>query len=126
MTRKSALLLSLLSATLVLSACGGERTSPASPADSAGGTLTVYSGRNEKLIEPLIERFRKETGIDVEVRYGDTAELAATLMEEGARTPAAVFIAQDAAALGALSDRQIFRPLPEQLLGMVPERFRSP
>jgi iron(III) transport system substrate-binding protein len=37
-----------------------------------------------------------------------------------------VFIAQDAAALGALSDRQIFRPLPEQLLGMVPERFRSP
>ena len=126
MTRKPTLLICALLAILVFSACGGERTSPATPADSAGETLTVYSGRNEKLIEPLIDRFRKETGIEVEVRYGDTAELAATLMEEGARTPAAVFIAQDAAALGALSDRQIFRPLPEPLLGMVPERFRSP
>lgn len=124
MTRKPNLLISLLLAMLVVSACGGERTVPTP--DAAGEILTVYSGRNEKLIEPLIERFRKETGIEVQVRYGDTAELAATLMEEGARTPAAVFIAQDAAALGALSDRQVFRPLPEQLLGMVPERFRSP
>lgn len=127
MTRQPSLLLSLLFAILVVSACGGERTVSTPEADdSAVETLTVYSGRNEKLIEPLIERFRKETGIEVQVRYGDTAELAATLMEEGTRTPAAVFIAQDAAALGALSDRQIFRPLPEQLLGMVPERFRSP
>jgi iron(III) transport system substrate-binding protein len=127
MTRKPAPLARLLLAILLVSACGGERA-PGAPgaADSAGGVLTVYSGRNEKLIEPLIERFRRETGIAVRVRYGDTAELAATLMEEGGRTPAAVFIAQDAAALGALSDREVFRPLPEELLGMVPERFRSP
>lgn len=127
MARKPPLLTSLLLAILVVSGCGGERASATGDAaGSAGETLTVYSGRNEKLIEPLIEMFRRETGIDVQVRYGDTAELAATLMEEGSRTPAAVFIAQDAAALGALSDRRIFRPLPQNILGAVPERFRSP
>jgi iron(III) transport system substrate-binding protein len=127
MIRKPTLPIGFLLAILVTSACGGERTSPArGAADSAGETLIVYSGRNEKLIEPLIERFRKETGIEVQVRYGDTAELAAMLMEEGARTPAAIFIAQDAAALGALSDRELFQPLPKTLLETVPERFRSP
>ena len=92
----------------------------------ARGLLTVYSGRSENLIGPLLERFRQASGIDVAVRYGGTAELVATLLEEGDATPAGVFIGQDAGALGALSAAGLFRPLPDTLLERVPAVFRSP
>jgi iron(III) transport system substrate-binding protein len=103
-------------------ATGGTTTTP----EAAGGTLTVYSGRNEELIGPIIERFEKETGIQVNVRYGDTAELAATILEEGQNSPADVFFAQDAGALGALAQEDRLAQLPNDLLDMVDERFRSP
>jgi iron(III) transport system substrate-binding protein len=86
----------------------------------------VYSGRSEELIGPIIERFEEESGIDVEVRYGDTAELAATILEEGQNSPADIFFAQDAGALGAVSDEGLLSPLPEDVLNRVEERFRDP
>ena len=86
----------------------------------------MYSGRNEELVGPIIERFEEESGIDVEVRYGDTAELASTISEEGANSPADIFFAQDAGALGAVSDRGLLRELPEDALNRVEERFRDP
>jgi len=88
--------------------------------------LTIYSGRNENLVGPLIEQFREQTGIDVQVRYGDTAEMAATILEEGQNSPADLFFAQDAGALGALAQAGRFVALPNPLLAQVEPRFRSP
>ena len=96
------------------------------PAVAQGGSLTVYSGRTETLVGPLLDRFRRESGVDVRVRYGDTAELAATILEEGRNSPADVFFAQDAGALGALDARGVLRPLPDDLLQRVPPGFRAP
>jgi len=96
------------------------------PADPEPVTLTVYSGRNEALIGPILEQFEAETGISVVVRYGSTGEVAATILEEGANSPADVFIAQDAGALGALAKEGLLRALPGELLGKVDSRFRSP
>lgn len=106
---------------LVATACGtGGRTTTGAPE-----AITVYSGRSEKLIGALLTRFTAETGIEVDVRYGDTAELAALILEEGSNSPADVFLAQDAGALGALQDAGRFTPLPPEILERVPERFRS-
>jgi iron(III) transport system substrate-binding protein len=88
--------------------------------------LTVYSGREEELVEPLFERFEKETGIDVDVRYGDSAELAATIAEEGDNSPADVFFAQDPGSLGAVEEEDQLAELPGEILDRVPERFRDP
>lgn len=87
-------------------------------------TLTIYSGRGEALIAPLIQQFQAETGIEAEVRYGGTAEMATLLMEEGDATPADVFWAQDAGALGALCDS--FAELPAETNETVLEVFRNP
>jgi len=85
--------------------------------------ITLYSGRGEPLIAPIISAFTAETGIRVNVRYGGTAELAILLQEEGERSPADLFWAQDAAALGAVAD--LFQTLPQATLDKVPAAYRD-
>jgi iron(III) transport system substrate-binding protein len=120
-----ALLAAVLVATLLVG--GLLLTGCRAASDAIGGVpaLTVYSGRNEALIGPLFDRFTESSGVPVRVRYGDSAELAATLLEEGARTPADVFVSQDAAALGALARQGRLVELPERLTGLLDDRFTS-
>jgi len=92
----------------------------------ASNALVIYSGRSENLVGPLIEQFREETGIDVEVRYGSTPEIAATLLEEGTNSPADVFFAQDPGGLGAVANAGLLATLPEGIVNTVLEEFRSP
>ncbi len=81
--------------------------------------LVVYSGRNENLVAPVIESFTAETGIRVEVRYGGTSAMAATILEEGPNSPADVFYGQDAGALGALAKARRLQVLPEDVQSLV-------
>jgi iron(III) transport system substrate-binding protein len=89
-------------------------------------TITIYSGRDERFVKPLYDRFMELTGIELRVRYGDSATLAATLLEEGSNSPADIFFAQDAGALGAVASEGRLRVLPESVLRRVPKRFRAP
>ena len=114
------LVTALVALALVGAACGGN------DAAEADGKLTVYSGREEELVEGLFEKFEQQTGIDVEVRYGDSAELAATIAEEGDNSPADVFFAQDPGSLGAVEEQGLLAMLPESTLARVPTRFRDP
>src|SRR3990172_590497 len=68
----------------------------------AGGTLTVYSGRTPELIQPLLDAFSADTGTEIEVRYGDSADLALLIDAEGDQTPADVLISQSPGATGYL------------------------
>lgn len=97
----------------------------AAVAQSENERLTVYSGRSEGLIGPILQQFTAETGVQVDVRYGGTAEMAATILEEGGNSPADVFIAQDAGALGALAAAGRLLPLPSDVLERVPAPFVS-
>lgn len=110
------------SATTVSTTAADAATEPTA---AAAGELVVYSGRSEELVAPLVEQFEAASGIDVAVRYGDTAELAATILEEGANAPADVYWAQDAGALGALAKAGRLAPLAAELLDRVPAQFRA-
>jgi iron(III) transport system substrate-binding protein len=129
-----------LALALGASACGNGEDDPTptddasdDTADDAGddgsaapeGPLTVYSGRSEELVGFIFEDFEEETGIQVDVRYGDTAELAATITEEGDASPADVYFAQDAGALGALQAEGLLTELPDDVLDQVDPLFRS-
>lgn len=120
----------VLAATLALAACGG--SGPEAPAQEGtttaaeeSGPLLVYSGRNENLVAPVVERLQEELGVTVEVRYAGTGELAAQLLEEGQRTEADVFFGQDAGALGALARAGLLAPLDDDVLDLVPEQYRD-
>ncbi|MEY4424637.1 MAG: hypothetical protein RJB56_264 [Actinomycetota bacterium] len=88
-------------------------------------SITVYSGRSEDLIAPLLEQFTAETGIGVEVRYSDSASLAAQILEEGSNVQADVFFSQDAGALGAVSEAGAFKNLNSDITDLVPAEYRS-
>jgi iron(III) transport system substrate-binding protein len=101
---------------LTLAACGDDQDS--------NGPLTVYSGRNESLLQPLVDQFEEATGHQVEVRYGSSAEMAAAILEEGSATPADVFYSQEVGAVGALDTAGRLAPLPPDVVSLVDERFR--
>jgi iron(III) transport system substrate-binding protein len=92
----------------------------------AGDVLTVYSGRTADLIGPLFARFERETGIDLKVRYGDSAEVAGAVLEEGDRPRADVLIVQDAGNIGQVAKAGRLLPLDPAVIDKVPVQFRSP
>lgn len=115
-----------ISAVVVLAGCSSETSSAPDLSSTAGAeSLVLYSGRAETLIAPLLETFTSETGIEVSVRYGESAELAATILEEGQNSRADVFLAQDAGALGVIGEQANPIPLPKDLLDLVPSKYRS-
>ena len=106
-------------AVATLSGCAAQ------PALESKDSIVIYSGRDEEIVKPLIEIFEKESGIQVEVRYAGSAELAAQLLEEGANSPADVFFSQDAGALGAVAKAGLLNKLPQELLELVPTTYES-
>src|SRR5215210_6678395 len=110
-----AALAAITAAGLAAGGCGGDRDA-----------LTVYSGRTEDLVGPLLERFSEGTGVAINVRYGDTAELALLLGEEGERTPADVYWSQSPGATAYLADRDLLAPLPREVLDLVDPDFEDP
>ncbi len=105
-------------ATAVLAGCG-----------SSGGDenkLVIYNGREVELVKPLFDKFEQDTGIKLEVRNAESPELAATLLEEGKNSPADVFYAQDAGAIGSLAAEGLLAPLPTSVAGKVDDpRFKD-
>jgi iron(III) transport system substrate-binding protein len=92
---------------------------------SSRDAITIYSGRDEALVGPILERFNEETGIAIDVRYGDSAELALLIAEEGEDTPADVFFSQTPGAVAYLEGEGLLGSLPDDLLGKVEPRFES-
>ena len=118
---------------LLLAACGPVAPAPAAPpvdvaeankTASDPGELVVYSGRSETLVDPIIQQFAEASGIDVRVKYANTVQLAATLLEEGKNSPADVYFAQDPGGLGAVEE--LLAPLPETILSRTPDWAHSP
>ncbi|MFM1826399.1 MAG: hypothetical protein RLZZ37_1034 [Actinomycetota bacterium] len=122
--RKS--IIGLLAFASLLTACANGETSSQEETNSSDQTITVYSGRNENFIKPFFDEFEKNTGIKIQARYGDSAELAAQILEEGTNSPADVFLSQDAGAIGAVAAQNLLSPLDKEIINVVPSNFVDP
>lgn len=116
-----------LVAAFALAGCGSSSSSSSSSGatTSGGATLTVYSGRSEEYVGPALDAFTKETGIALDVRYGDSVDLGLLIGEEGDKTPAQVFLAQTPGAMVYLDQKNLLSTLPTATLDKVPPRFRA-
>lgn len=125
MARMSKLILILALVVALPSVAPSQDAQAGSHDEGAAKSLVIYSGRSKSLVDPLVRKFQKDTGIEVKVRYGKTAPLAALLREEGAQTQADLFWAQDAGALGAMARADRFQTLPQAVLDRVPASLRN-
>jgi iron(III) transport system substrate-binding protein len=87
--------------------------------------VVVYSGRTENLVGPLFEAFTDETGIEVEVRYAPSADLALLIGQEGDKSPADVFISQSPGAIGLLAGQGLLTKLSGETLDLVSADYRN-
>jgi iron(III) transport system substrate-binding protein len=115
----------MIMGTLVTAACGSDAGGDEAQAAVDESKLVIYSGRQEALVQPVVDDFEADTGIEVSVRYGNTAQLAAQIIEEGDRTKADVYFSQDGGALGALTKQDMLARLPADVLDLVDPRYRA-
>lgn len=113
-TRSRILAALALPITVVAGACSGGRDA-----------LTIYSGRDEALVAPVLEDFVDETGIDVDIRYGDSGDLALLLQQEGENTPADVFLSQSPGPTAFVAADGGLAELDASILERVDERWRG-
>jgi iron(III) transport system substrate-binding protein len=104
-------------ALLALSACGSS--------SHGGATLTLYNGQHEQTTAALVAAFEKQTGIAVEVRTGDEAELADEIMQEGSSSPADIFYTENTPVLEALREKGLLAPVSPSTLAAIPGSYDS-
>lgn len=121
MTKTKILGALLATAIAALAATGGAATAPTQTT-----SLTIYSGRDAAFVQPVMDRFTKETGIALNVRYASSAALATALVEEGKNSPADVYWSQEPGTLGLVAARGLLARLPQSTVGKVPARFSTP
>jgi iron(III) transport system substrate-binding protein len=90
------------------------------------GELTLYSGRGEFLVGDLISYIEDiYDDFSLTVRYAGSTDLVNQIINEGQGTPADVFYSVNAGSLGALTDADRTQALPDEVLNMVREEFRT-
>ena len=124
----------LLIATLLLGCGGGDsefldgRAAEIYSGECAGGngrSVTIYSGRTENLINPVLEAFACETGTDVQVRWGSSINLALLLNEEGTKTQPDIFLSRSPVPVGYLESKDLLGQISNDVLSLVDEQNHS-
>src|SRR6187551_82053 len=106
------LLAILLSATLGL------------PALAQEDGLIVYNAQHEALTQEWADGFTKETGIKITLRNGIDTELGNQIVEEGAASPADVFLTENSPAMALVERAGLFAPVDAATLDQVPVAYR--
>ena len=88
-------------------------------------TVTVYSYRQEFLMEPLMKAFEQQSGYKVNFLYAGKG-LSARLEQEGKNSPADVLLTADIGRADEWVNKNLTQPIDSNVLKLVPANFRHP
>ena len=93
---------------------------------SAEGEVNIYSYRQAYLLEPLLEAFEEETGIESNVVFAKNG-LAERLEREGRNSPADLVMTVDISRINDLVERDLVQSVENDTLSEnIPENLRHP
>ena len=111
-------------ATTAASPTTSTSTSPSASAETPSGSIVVYNAQHESLTQAWVDAFSASTGVKVELRNGDDSELANLLVEEGAASPADVFLTENSPSMALVEKAGLFAPVDQSTLDLVPPGYR--
>ncbi|KJZ50686.1 MULTISPECIES: iron ABC transporter substrate-binding protein [Pseudomonas] len=91
-------------------------------ADSVG--IVVYNAQHEGLTKAWVEGFTQETGIPVTLRNGDDTEMGNQIVQEGAASPADVFLTENSPAMVLVDNAGLFTPVDKNTLEQIDSAYR--
>ena len=92
----------------------------------AAETVNIYSYRQDFLIQPILEAFTKETGIETKVVFAKKG-LIERLKREGKFSPADVVLTSNFSKLIQLQDEGLIQPVHDETIEKnIPKSFRDP
>jgi len=124
LNRRVACAAGLVALTLGVAACGTSSSSTGA-GRSAGekATLTLYNAQHEDLMARMVADFTKSSGIEVNMRNGEDFELGNQLVQEGALSPADVFVTENSPAMTLVDSKGLFAKVDDATLAQVPKQF---
>lgn len=96
----------------------------AAPVLAQDKSITVYNAQHESLTQAWADAFTAETGIAVTLRQGSDLEVGNQILQEGANSPADVFLTENSPAMALVDNAGLFEPLPQDILDQIPAEFR--
>lgn len=89
--------------------------------------VVVYSSRGEQLIKPILEAYKKETGVNVKLVSDKEGPLMERLRAEGSNTPADILMTVDAGNLWQASNMGLLKAVSSPTLSAnIPAHLRDP
>ncbi|MES2941381.1 MAG: iron ABC transporter substrate-binding protein [Pseudomonadota bacterium] len=102
----------------------GAAVLPSRAQNADSNSILIYNAQHVALTASWVEAFTRETGIKVVVRNGGDAELANQIVQEGAASPADVFLTENSPAMSLVDNAGLFAPLDATTLAQIPAEFR--
>jgi iron(III) transport system substrate-binding protein len=95
-------------AALGLTACG---SSLEATGELDASKLTIYSAQHKNLTEEWAKAFQDQTGITLQIRYGNDSSMGAQIVQEGGSSPADVFLTENSPAMTAVQNAGLLAPV---------------
>jgi iron(III) transport system substrate-binding protein len=91
----------------------------------ANADIIVYNAQHESLTKEWAAAFTKETGIKVIMRQGGDTELGNQIVQEGASSPADVFLTENSPAMALVNAAGLFARVDAATLAQLPDGYKS-
>jgi iron(III) transport system substrate-binding protein len=91
--------------------------------DRPAGSITVYNAQHVSLTEAWVAGFTKATGVKVVLRNGSDTELANQLVQEGAASPADVFLTENSPGMALVDRAGLLAELPSEVRAQTAEAY---